>query len=213
MTPENSPQSSRATTTGRVEACIRRLGLGDDAARDELISLVCDRMQLMARRMLRGFPHVRRWDETGDVVQNAIMRLYRSLGKITPRDSRGFLGLAAVHIRRELLDLARKHRGPESFAANHETDFRTPGREARPIVDEAVDRAESYDQMARWTLLHESAERLPAEEQELFNLVWYLGVKQDEAAHMLDCSIRTVKRRWDSVKHLLRESLDEELPG
>ena len=191
MKPARDPGPTTGGTTARLESCIERLGAGDMTARDDLIVFACDRMQGMAQRMLRRFPKVRRWDETGDIVQNAAIRLYKTLGTITPRSPRGFLGLAAVHIRRELLDLARKHAGPESYAANHDTNY----------------------QLVRWARLHESADRLPDEEKELFHLVWYLGTKQEEAARMLDCSVRTVKRRWESVKQLLAESLEGERPG
>jgi RNA polymerase sigma factor (sigma-70 family) len=213
MDPARDPPPSTRGTTARLEACVERLQAGDLQARDDLVALACGRMEAMARRMLRRFPNVRRWDETGDVVQNATIRLYHSLGSIAPRDARGFLGLAAVHIRRELLDLARKHGGPESFASNRETNYRREDGRPQARVDEAADQAGGAEQLGRWSLLHESAERLPEEERELFHLVWYMGVKQDEAARMLDCSVRTVKRRWDSVKRLLKESLDGELPG
>ena len=212
MNPTRDPQDSTGGTTVRLEACIARLGAGDMAARDDLIAFACERMQGMASRMLRRFPKVRRWDETGDVVQNAAIRLYKTLGKITPRDTRGFLGLAAVHIRRELIDLARKHAGPESYAANHETNHQRHDGQEWARVDEAADRADSLDELARWARLHESANRLPDEERELFHLVWYLGTKQEEAARMLGCSVRTVKRRWESVKRLLAESLEGERP-
>jgi RNA polymerase sigma factor (sigma-70 family) len=214
MKPARDPGPTTGGTTVRLESCIERLGAGDMTARDDLIAFACDRMQGMAQRMLRRFPKVRRWDETGDIVQNAAIRLYKTLGTITPRSPRGFLGLAAVHIRRELLDLARKHAGPESYAANHDTNYqRHDGQEWARVDEAADDQGESLDQLVRWARLHESADRLPDEEKELFHLVWYLGTKQEEAARMLDCSVRTVKRRWESVKQLLAESLEGERPG
>jgi DNA-directed RNA polymerase specialized sigma24 family protein len=39
------------------------------------------------------------------------------------------------------------------------------------------------------------AEGLPVEKREVFHMYWYLGLKQDEIATLLGCSIRTVKRR------------------
>ena len=212
MNPAPDPRTSASGTIVRLEACIERLAAGDKTARDDMIAFACDRMQSMAGRMLRRFPNVRRWDETGDIVQNAALRLYRSLGNITPRDARGFLGLAAVHIRRELLDLARKHAGPESYAANHDTNYWRRDGQERARIDEAADQAESLDQLARWARLHEAADRLPEAEKELFHLVWYLGTKQEEAARMLECSVRTVKRRWESVKQQLAEFLGGERP-
>lgn len=212
MPSDRDSPSATSGMTRQLDACIGRLRGGDLSARDDLVALACERMQGMASRMLRRFPNVRRWDETGDVVQNAMVRLYRTLGNITPRDARGFLGLAAVHIRRELLDLARKHSGPESYAANHETNYHRQDGLEWGRADAAADRAESHEQLARWARLHESAEKLPDEERELFHIVWYLGAKQEEAARLLDCSVRTVKRRWESVKRLLAESLQGEPP-
>lgn len=200
-------------TIVRLQACIERLAAGELQAREDLIAFSCDRMQAMARRMLRRFPNVRRWDETGDIVQNASIRLYRALGNMTPRDAKGFLGLAAVQIRRELLDLARRHAGPESYARNHETNALRLDDGHRARVDDALDHADSLDQITRWTRLHEAADRLPEEEKELFHLVWYLGAKQEEAARLLDCSLRTIKRRWENTKRLLGTALGGEPPA
>jgi RNA polymerase sigma factor (sigma-70 family) len=193
-------------------ACLNRFASGDTGARDELIALASERIREIAHRMLRRFPSVRRWDETGDVVQNAMLRLCNALTKVTPSDPRSFIGLAAMQVRRELLDLARKHAGPESYHANHETNvFRVDGEERVKIAD-APDAADTPDRLLRWTRLHEVAELLPDEERETFHLAWYMGMKQDAIAAMLGCSTRTVKRRWDSAKTLLAQRLGGEQP-
>lgn len=203
MTAE--PQSPSEDT--RVAACLERLAAGDTTAREELIGIACDRMRVIAHRMLRSFPGVRRWDETDDVVQNAALRLFRAVTQITPRDPRGFIGLAAVQIRRELLDLARKHAGPESYAANHETNVRRIDGAERAKIDDAAAPVESADRLDRWTRLHEAVAGLPDEERELFHLVWYLGLDQDEASKLLGCSVRTVKRRWEAAKRHLAAAM------
>lgn len=196
-------------TRGHVEACLSRLAAGDSAAREELLAFACERMRAIAHRMLSRFPTVRRWDETSDVVQNAAIRLHHTLAQITPRDARGLIGLMAVHIRRELLDLARKHAGPRGQGANHETNaFRCEER-IRLQTDEVITEADPDTQLERWTRLHEAAESLPEEERELFHLVWYMGLKQDDIRELLGCSIRTVKRRWESAKQRLAEAVLE----
>ena len=58
------------------------------AARDELLKGVGARLEKLARKMLRKYPHVRRWTETGDVLQNAIIRLLRALESIRPKTTR-----------------------------------------------------------------------------------------------------------------------------
>lgn len=190
-------------TRGHLDSCLSRLAAGDSSARGDLLAFACERMRGIAHRMLGRFPTVRRWDETDDVVQNAAIRLHHTLGQITPRDARGFVGLMAVHIRRELLDLARKHAGPRGQGANHETNTFRCAERIRFKTDEAIDEVEPEVQLDRWTRLHETAESLPEEERELFHLVWYLGMKQDDIGTLLGCSIRTVKRRWESAKQRL----------
>ena len=46
--------------------------------------------------MLRGFPNVRRWADTDDVLQSALMRLLHTLQATRPEDTRHFADLAAL---------------------------------------------------------------------------------------------------------------------
>lgn len=195
-----------------LEACLQRLVAADPSARDDLIAIACGRMRGLAHRMLRAFPRVRRWDETDDVVQNAAWRLYRALEQVVPADARGFMGLTAVQVRRELLDLAKKHAGPESYAANHETNCIRIDGEDQAKVDAAADVGDSPERIMRWTQLHEAVASLPDNERELFHLVWYLGLKQNAAASVLGCSVSTVKRRWDEAKRLLAAAMPGGMP-
>src|SRR4029077_21278671 len=101
-----------------LNALLARAQAGDSAARDDLIRRCSRRLELLTRKMLRDFPAVRRWEETGDVFQNAAVRLVRALNAVTPTSTREFFGLAAEQIRRELVDLARHYRGPEGHDRN-----------------------------------------------------------------------------------------------
>lgn len=195
-------------THQRITTCLARLTAGDSSAHADLIGLARERMMGIAHRMLRAFPTVQRWDQTDDVVQNASMRLERALAATTPTDVCHFIRLAAVHIRRELLDLARKYSGPESWANNHATNGGRVDERESLKVDMASDDALLNDQMARWALLHQAAATLPEEEREVFHLAWYLGLKQREIAGQLGCAVRTVKRRWESAKQLLADAMD-----
>jgi len=193
----------------QIRRTLARLSAGDAAAREDLIAWASERMREIAHRMLRTFPSVRRWEETDDVVQNAALRLDRALRETIPSEPRGLVGLAATQVRRELLDLAKKHRGPESYGANHETNYQRKDGELRAKVEDAADLGEPEEQLERWTRLHASADRLPEDEREVFQMCWYLGLKQEEIAGLLGCSIRTVKRRWEAAKTMLKS----EMPG
>src|ERR1700684_2515733 len=97
--------------TVQLETLMARVRTGDSAARDELISAACDRLLRLTRKMLKSFPRVARWEQTDDVFQNATIRLCKALKDTTPQSVQHFLNLAALHIRRELIDLARHHNG------------------------------------------------------------------------------------------------------
>jgi len=196
----------------RIGDCLARLRSGDQSAREDLIGFASERMREIAHRMLRTFPSVRRWDETDDIVQNASLRLDRALRETVPEEVRGLIGLAATQVRRELLDLAKRHRGPESYAANHETNYQRMDGDLKAKVDDAAEQSEPADALDRWTRLHAAAADLPEEEREVFQMCWYLGLKQEEIAKLLDCSIRTVKRRWESAKDHLAAAMPEGSP-
>jgi len=95
--------------TLHVQACLDRVRGGGEAARGELLRRACERLRNLARKMLRGYPNVRRWEQTDDVVQGAAVRLHWALRQMTVETSRGFFRLAALNIRRELLDLAKRY--------------------------------------------------------------------------------------------------------
>src|SRR5262245_41465905 len=71
-------------TTILVQRCLDRLRAGDVAARDELIECACDRLRRLTGQMLSRYPGVQRWEDTGDVCQNALLRLCRALRQVTP---------------------------------------------------------------------------------------------------------------------------------
>lgn len=183
------------------------------AARDALIAAAVDHMRSVAHRMARGFPQVRRWDETDDVVQGASLRLARALDAVIPTDGRHLLNLIATQVRRELIDLARRYAGAESFAQYHETNLGHIDGQEVFRSDAAEDPVNSdAESVNSWTLFHEAADTLNDEDRELFNLVWYVGLTQEQAATTLGCSVRTIARRWEVVKRHLLAHLKGQAP-
>jgi RNA polymerase sigma-70 factor (ECF subfamily) len=193
----------------------REASVGNEAAiREQLFGIAYARMHSLAHRMIRGYPQVRRWDETADVVQAAALRLHRALEAVELRDARHLLRLTALQIRRELLDLARKHSSLESAAAHHETNVLSTGDGVLTKVDLATDEAaESADRLEPWTRLHDAVAALDADDRELFDLVWFLGATQHEIATLTGSSPRTVRRQWESIKCRLVAALGGEFPA
>ncbi len=80
-----------AVDSSTLQEFIARLSQGDDAAFAALIRHNTHRLESLARHMLRGFPALRRWVETDDVLQNSIMRLMRALEKVKIESPRHFM--------------------------------------------------------------------------------------------------------------------------
>ena len=185
-----------------------RLRAGDGSARDQLIALAQARFMALARTMLRRYPHVRRWEQTDDLLQAALVRLHRSLAEVSPESVRHFDNLAAAQIRRELIDLARRHHGPEGIGANHHTDGADPGSRLARVADPSG----RPDSLEGWAAFHEAVDRLPEEERQIMDLLWYRGLTHAQAAAALGVTTKTVQRRWASTRLMLRDALGGDGP-
>jgi RNA polymerase sigma-70 factor (ECF subfamily) len=188
-----------------LQQCLERHQRGDEAARRELLNAAGERLGRLAHVMLRDHLRLRRWEETGDVLQNALIRLYRALETLRPPSLRDFYRLATLEIRRELIDLVRHHFGPHGDGGRHLSG-------AAPADHEAGNLTLEPGRLAVWTEFHRQVEALPEEEREVFDLVWYQGLGHTEAAAVLGVHPRTVKRRWLAACVKLHEAVGGELP-
>ena len=198
--------TSMADNTTQIQQWLDCLQRGDAAARDALIRHSCDRLMRLTRKMLRGYPRLRRWEQTDDVLQNALLRLHRSLSEVKPQSVPEYMGLAATQIRRSLIDLARHHFRAKGDAANHETD--NSRCERGSLVQQQPDWSLEPQSIQQWSDFHERVEGLPDQERETFCLLWYQGLEQTEAAKVLGIDVRTVRRRWRSARLMICEAMD-----
>jgi RNA polymerase sigma factor (sigma-70 family) len=202
---------SDGTTTIRLQGYLDRLRAGDAAARSELLSAASERLTRLARKMLKADGRLRRWEETGDVFQNAVLRLCRALEAVTPSNLREFFRLAALQVRRELTDLARHHFGPHGEAAHHDSAPPEKGSDAR-LGLHVPDVRDEPGALAVWAELHDKAGALPEEEREAFDLIYYQGLTHVEAAALLGVSSKTIQRRWQSACLALHDLMDGQMP-
>jgi len=197
------------TITDRLACCLERLAAGEKSARNEILEICDQRMRVLSHRLLGKFAKVRRWDNTDDVAQNAAIRLHRALADTVPDSPRGLMGLMATQIQRELIDLARKHSGPHSWASNHDTNAGVKNGACR--VEEASE-GEQRDEavpMERWEEFHTAIEGLPADLSEVFRMVWYLGLDREAAARAMGCSVRTLGRMWAEAREQVGKAMEE----
>lgn len=185
----------------------------DGAAFNELIDYAGLRLRSLAKKMLARYPHVRRWEETDDVMQAALVRLHRSLGEVRPDNKRAFFGLAATQTRRTLIDLARHYYGTYGIGKNHHSAIGSNGNSRDDRGGPIARSPDKPQDLEQWTAFHEAIDRLPAEEQEVISLVWYGGLLQKEVAKVLDVSERTVIRRMNRARLALNDLLGAQPPS
>lgn len=172
----------------------------------ELLLRACDRLRALAGKGLRGFPALRRWVETDDVLQQAMLRLHRALQQVRPSTVGEFFALAGLQIRRELHDLHRHHFGPEGMAANHHTDGH--GKAADDVNGPLMAVADDATMPVGWDHFHDLVEALPDEERAVVDCLFVSELTQDETAQVLGLSLRTVKRRWQSARIRLQAAIE-----
>jgi RNA polymerase sigma-70 factor (ECF subfamily) len=209
MAQEALGMTDTPSLTAQLDGWWQRMQAGDASARNELLEHVCDRLRRLTRKMLKGFPGVKRYAETDDVLQNVLLRLLRALEDVRPTSTREFLGLAAAQVRRELIDLARHFFGPQGAGAHQASS--AGESTARP--PEPADATFDPSALAEWREFHEQVGRLPEDEREAVDLLYYQGLAQADAAALLNVSVRTLQRRWQGAQLKLHEALKGGLPG
>jgi RNA polymerase sigma-70 factor (ECF subfamily) len=204
-------QDRTVTEIERLLACLRD---GDLNARDTLFQCARHRMERLAHKMLEGFPRVRAggyW--TDDVLDPAAMKLYKLLQAMVPPPATAlhFFRLTAQQIRRELIDLTRRLKNRPHFvplpSPVPDGDGSSGGVEVAGPTDNRP------DELAIWTEFHETVGRLPEPSREVFDLLWYQGVTQVEAAEMLGICPKTVRKRWIEARMAVCDELGGQLPG
>jgi RNA polymerase sigma factor (sigma-70 family) len=189
----------------QLQQYLERWQSGDRAAADELLRASGARLEKLVRRMMRGFPNVRGQAEIADILQNSLLRLLHTLQILRPKTTRDFFNLAAVHIRRELLDLARRCKGKPWLTVNLDSERDGP---TTPVAQTDANQAEDFDM---WMSFHEAVEELPLEEREVVGLVFYHGWTQIQIADLFQVDVRTIRRRWSSARQHLRNKLGNDL--
>jgi RNA polymerase sigma-70 factor (ECF subfamily) len=203
--PDPSPD------TLQLQQWLTRMHAGDPTALDELFRHLSGQLQRLARRMLQGHPAVKRWVETDDVIQGALLRLTRAFKDVRPNSMREFFALATQQIRRELIDLARHYYGPQGQGAHHASGGEMDAD--KPIGYDKPDSTFEPSSLAEWCEFHAKIDQLPPEEREVVDLLFYHGLTQADAAGLLEVTVRTVQRRWHSALLKLHEAMHGQWPG
>jgi RNA polymerase sigma factor (sigma-70 family) len=180
---------------------------GEPEATDRLQVACHGRMLKLARRLLRLHPEIRRGcHDTLDIFSLASERLWRALQQVNPESERHLMALAAMQVRRQVIDLARKFGGPRSPDRHRVDDAAVQDTRRISPLDAAVADIESPTQLDHMTRFHHEVDQLPAELREVFSMRFYLGATVADVARAVGCCNRTVKRRWKEATERLIEA-------
>jgi RNA polymerase sigma factor (sigma-70 family) len=152
---------------------------------------------------------VKRFEQTDDLLQNSMIRLWKAFEQTHPETPLDFYRLAASIMRRELIDMSRHYFGAYGMGAN--IAYAAPSDEtglASPLELNGDETSEPQ-KLGRWTEFHEYVEQLSDEDRTLFDLLWYQGLTLDAASQITSISERTIRRRWKAARLTLYRKLLE----
>jgi len=203
--------SDESTTVlqGYLERGLR----GDAEARRRLLELTRDRLLSHARRLLHGrYARVEPFAQTDDVVQQLYLKILQNQDRFWV-NSRGepvqtlaeFFGHTSAWMRDVLCDRLRKAYGRDD---NHPAVLPLDGgaSDTGPQHEPSSDTADG-EKLRRWTEFHEAVAQLPDELRAVFDLLWYQGLTQAEAAALLGVAVPTVKLRWMKARLRVQQAL------
>ena len=188
---------------GPITDALGALRDGAPGALDQLMPLVYEQLRRMAHRQLGAEPTGHTLNTTA-LVHEAYLKLVDQT-RAQWEDRAHFFAIASQAMRRILIDYARRH----SAARRGGVDGAAPV----PISLDAVElsvaaRAETL------LALDEALERLAQVDARLARVVecrFFAGLTEEETAHALGISIRTVAREWALAKGWLYQALDSDV--
>jgi RNA polymerase sigma-70 factor (ECF subfamily) len=187
---------------------LERLRAGDPSANDPLYRIAYNQLAVIVRRNKVDFPGLDRWEGTGDILQETAFQLHQAAIKNPPESAVLFFELAARITRGVLIDRLRHYYGPPGDGANHAVQGgeQSGGESSRPRLEKS-DGSYEPAPLAELTELHRQIEGLDEEERQMVDLLVYQDLTTSQAAQLLNCSERTVKRRWASARLHLSDKL------
>lgn len=187
-----------ASNADDATAILVRLGGGDSAAADELTPLLYKQMRALAGSMLTE-ERIGHTLQPTALVHEAYLKLIDQR-QVSQRDHTAFLRLAAMVMRRVLVDHARaRHRLKRGGAAKRVTlhDAHATWAPASSGLDaERLDSALS------------TLETLDERKARLVELRFFCGLNEQAAADALGVSRATAAREWRMARSWIQRELD-----
>ena len=173
---------------GQITALLSEAGRGNPAAMDELLPLVYGELHSIAARYFRRERRDHTLQPTA-LVNEAYLRLVGQNGTAW-HNRLHFLGVAAMLMRRILVDHARAH----------EAVKRGDDRVKAPLDDAMLICEQRSAEMLAIDRSLTNLVSLDPQQARLVELRFFGGLSVEEIAQSLQISTATVKRRWSSAR-------------
>jgi RNA polymerase sigma factor (sigma-70 family) len=190
------------TSTAVLQGHLERALTGDPEARQRLLEVARDRLMRHARRFLHGrYARLEPFAQTDDVVQQLYLKILKNQDRFwvnahgePVQTLAEFFGHTSAWMRDVLCDQLRKAYGRDD---NRPAVLPLDGgpSDTGPRYEPSSSTADG-EKLRRWTEFHEAVARLPDDLRSVFDLLWYQGLRQAEAAALLGVAVPTVKLRW-----------------
>ncbi|HKX29203.1 MAG TPA: ECF-type sigma factor [Blastocatellia bacterium] len=182
-------------STHSVTQILHDWACGDPSAFERLVPLVERELRRRAARYLRmEVPgHTL---QTADLIQEAYLRLIDTKN-IRWQSRAHFFGIAANLMRRILIDYARKRRAKKR---DRTMTIAAPTEEQTAMIENTMD----------LIALNEALDRLASldpRQGRIVELRYFAGLSFEETAQILEVSVRTVERDWQTAKLWLRKEI------
>jgi RNA polymerase sigma factor (sigma-70 family) len=193
-------------TTADVHRLIERLRFGDDSARSALLERVYHRLRRIAAALLRNeFPRLRARHDLNSIIDEAWMRLMKTLAETRPESAEDFYNLMFHKVRQVLLDMARIQTRDDARWRQGPANGEEP--DAAPVFD-VGDSTHEPARLAIWSEFHREVESLPDNQRLVFDLHYLAEFSQSEIARLLDLHPKQVSRLWLAATGSLAQWLD-----
>lgn len=200
--PRSAPSVGRSVRShasrsgpGSVTALLQTWGEGDAKAFEALLPIVYNSLRNAASGYLRDERPDHTLQPTA-LVHETFLRLV-SLHRVRLRDRRHFFALAAMIMRRILVDYARRRAYDKRGGARDDLSLSS----LRDVPTYLPCEVLTVDQALRRLM------RVDPDKVRLVHLRYFAGLSIDEAADVLGCSRATVIRRWRLTKAWLAREL------
>jgi RNA polymerase sigma factor (TIGR02999 family) len=178
--------SDRESRNGNISLLLQQLQAGDEAARNELFSVVNGQLKQLARGLMKS----ERPDHTlqaSALVNEACVKLLQQGGIESAENRRQLFAAAIGSMRQILIDHARSRQAAKRG-----------GQLKRQPLDVVLDRFETTHNV-KFGDLEEALERLKKEsprQHEVLTMRFFAGLTIEQTAEIMACSTGTVENDW-----------------